>query len=116
MTYKLKCAVWELTLKCNLRCSHCGSSAGIPRKNELTTKECFKLCEELADLGCKDVSLMGGEPFLREDWFQVAQCVNNLGMNLNFVSNGIVLDRYIDKIAKLKPIFSQKSQFQKTAN
>lgn len=103
MPYNLKCAVWELTLKCNLRCSHCGSSAGIPRKNELTTKECFKLCEELAELGCEDVSLMGGEPFLREDWFQVAQCINNLGMNLNFVSNGIVLDKYIDKIAKLKP-------------
>jgi len=103
MTYQLKCAVWELTLKCNLRCSHCGSSAGIPKKNELTTKECFKLCEELADLGCEDVSLMGGEPFLREDWFQVAQCISNLGMNLNFVSNGTILKKYIEKISKLQP-------------
>jgi len=103
MAYQLRCAVWEFTLKCNLRCSHCGSSAGVPRPNELTTEECFRLCEELADLGCEDVSLMGGEPFLREDWYKVAQCINNLGMNLNFVSNGVILDRLIDKIVQLKP-------------
>jgi len=103
MSYQLKCAVWETTLRCNLRCSHCGSSAGLPRPNELNTKECFRLCEELAELGCEDVSLMGGEPFLREDWFSIAQCIKNLGMNLNIVSNGTILDRYIDKISQLKP-------------
>ncbi len=103
MSYKLKCAVWEFTLKCNLRCSHCGSSAGISRHNELKTKECFGLCEDLAELGCEDVSLMGGEPFLRNDWFSVAQCIKDLGMNLNFVSNGTILDRYINKVCQLKP-------------
>jgi len=103
MVYQLKCAVWEFTLKCNLRCSHCGSSAGIPRHGELTTKECFKLCEELAELGCEDVSLMGGEPFLRGDWLSVAQCVKDLGMGLSFVSNGTILDRYIDKVSRLAP-------------
>ncbi len=103
MTYQLECAVWELTLKCNLRCSHCGSSAGVPRPDELSTGECFRLCEQLADLGCVDVSLMGGEPFLREDWFSVASCVKDLGMNLNFVSNGTILDRFIDEIGRLEP-------------
>jgi radical SAM protein with 4Fe4S-binding SPASM domain len=103
MSYQLKCAVWEITLKCNLRCSHCGSLAGLPRANELTTKECFRLCEELAELGCEDLSLMGGEPFLREDWFSIAQCIKNLGMNLNIVSNGTILERYIEKISQLKP-------------
>ena len=103
MSYRLQCAVWEFTLRCNLRCSHCGSSAGIPRSNELTTKECFHLCEALAELGCEDVCLMGGEPFLRDDWFSVAQCVKALGMNLNFASNGTILDRHIDTISRLGP-------------
>jgi radical SAM protein with 4Fe4S-binding SPASM domain len=103
MSYQLKCAVWEITLKCNLRCSHCGSSAGLPRPNELNTQECFRLCEELAELGCEDVSLMGGEPFLREDWFSIGQCVKNLGMNLSIVSNGTILKKYIEKISQLKP-------------
>lgn len=103
MTYQLNCAVWEFTLKCNLRCSHCGSSAGLERKKELDTKECFTLCEELAELGCNDVSLMGGEPFMRDDWFSVGQCVRDLGMNVNFVSNGVALDRHIDRLALLEP-------------
>lgn len=103
MDYKLNCAVWEFTLKCNLRCSHCGSLAGCKRPNELNTQECFSLCEDLAELGCNDVSLMGGEPFLRGDWVSVAQCIKDLGMNLNFVSNGVILDRYISKVAKLGP-------------
>lgn len=103
MGYQLKCAVWEITLRCNLRCSHCGSSAGLPGPNELNIEECFRLCEELAELGCRDVSLMGGEPFLREDWSSIAQCVKNLGMNLNFVSNGTILDKYIDKVSQIEP-------------
>ena len=101
-TYNLRCAVWEFTLKCNLRCMHCGSSAGLPRPNELTTKECFRLCEELAELGCEDVSLMGGEPFLRKDWFEVASCIKDLGMDLAFVSNGTILHRFIDKLSLLE--------------
>ena len=95
MNYQLECAIWEFTLKCNLNCSHCGSSAGKARPNELNTNECFKLCEELAELGCEEVALMGGEPFLRKDWLSVSQCIKDLGMNLNFVSNGIILDQFI---------------------
>ena len=26
--------VWELTLACNMRCGHCGSTAGVGRKDE----------------------------------------------------------------------------------
>jgi len=95
--------VWEFTLECNLRCTHCGSAAGAPRKNELTTKESFDLCEQLADLGCADVSLMGGESFLRTDCFTVARSVKDLGMNVCFVSNGTMMDRYIDKVRRIEP-------------
>lgn len=103
MKYQLECAIWEFTLECNLRCSHCGSSAGNARLDELNTNECFKLCEELAELGCEEVALMGGEPFLRKDWLSVAQCIKDLGMNVNIVSNGVFLDQYIDKISRLDP-------------
>ena len=63
MKYSLSCAIWETTLKCNLKCSHCGSAAGNPRPNELTTEEALKLVEDLAELKTQDVCLMGGEPF-----------------------------------------------------
>lgn len=100
---KLGCAVWELTLACNMRCKHCGSSAGSARLNELSTEECFSLCEELAQANCDMVSLMGGEPFVHPDWYDISWCVKDLGMNLAFVSNGLLVPNIVDKLSRLEP-------------
>ncbi len=101
MSYRLDDAIWEFTLKCNLDCEHCGSSAGEEREGELTTEECYEVCEDLAELGCENVCLMGGEPFMREDWYEVAKYIQSLGMDLSFVSNGLLIPEVIDKLEKL---------------
>ncbi len=103
MKYDLSCAVWEITLGCNMNCKHCGSSAGTVRPDELTLKECYKVCEDLADVNCGIVSLMGGEPFFRPDWFEIAHCVKDLGMKLAFVTNGWSMPDVIDRLADLEP-------------
>jgi radical SAM protein with 4Fe4S-binding SPASM domain len=100
---RLDCAVWETTLACNMHCKHCGSSAGTARPNELSTEECYKLCEELAATGCNLVSLMGGEPLVRKDWNLIAWCVKDLGMDLALVSNGMLIPDYIDELIRLEP-------------
>ncbi len=101
MNNSLECAVWEITLACNMNCKHCGSSAGFARQHELQTKECYKLCEDLAEANCQTVSLMGGEPFLKEDWDLIGGCVKDLGMNLALVSNGLLIPKVIDKLVRL---------------
>ncbi|MFX0212425.1 MAG: radical SAM protein [Candidatus Hodarchaeota archaeon] len=103
MRYRLDCAIWEFTLQCNLRCSHCGSSAGLARKDELTTEECFRLCEDLAILKCNEIALMGGEPFLRKDWVEISQCIKDLGIKLSFVSNGLLIEQVLPELANLNP-------------
>ena len=40
-------AVWELTLKCDLACAHCGSRAGRTRPEELDTAECMDLVAQM---------------------------------------------------------------------
>ncbi len=96
-------AIWEITLKCNLKCKHCGSSAGKTRKNELTTDECLKICEELSEIGFKGITLFGGEPFLREDWHIIARKIKDLGMKISVVTNGFVnTDDIIPKLVNLK--------------
>lgn len=102
-SHSLDCAIWEFTLGCNLRCTHCGSSAGQARPDELSTEEAFGLCEMLASVGCKEVCLMGGEPLLRSDFMQVSECVKQLGMKLSIVSNGMIMDRFADGISGLSP-------------
>ena len=48
-------AVWELTLKCDLACGHCGSRAGRPRPDELDTAACLDLVAQMAALGVVEV-------------------------------------------------------------
>jgi MoaA/NifB/PqqE/SkfB family radical SAM enzyme len=60
--------VWEITLACDLKCLQCGSRAGRRRPNELTTQESLDIIDQFARLGTHEISLIGGEAYLREDW------------------------------------------------
>ena len=96
--------VIETTLNCNMNCIHCGSAAGKNRGDELTLNEFNKLFSDLSDLNCKLVTLMGGEPFLRKDWYDLAKSAKNNGMNVTFISNGwLIDDKVIDKLRKIDP-------------
>jgi radical SAM protein with 4Fe4S-binding SPASM domain len=85
--------VWELTLRCNLRCLHCGSRAGAARGDELTDEETIRLVNDLADLGMRSVTLSGGEPLLRENWPEIAAAFVKRGVRTNMISNGLKVDR-----------------------
>lgn len=63
--------VWEVTLACNLKCQHCGSRAGRPRPDELNTAEALELIDHLAALGTRELTLIGGEAYLRRDWIEL---------------------------------------------
>jgi radical SAM protein with 4Fe4S-binding SPASM domain len=80
---------WELTLRCNLRCRHCGSAAGHPRENELTTEEVFSICDQLPDLLVQEVDFTGGEPFLRPDLPAIASRLNDLGIVTSILTHGV---------------------------
>jgi radical SAM protein with 4Fe4S-binding SPASM domain len=96
--------VIELTLRCNMRCIHCGSAAGTHRKNELTHNEWVTVFNDLASLNGRLVTFMGGEPFLRPDWYELAEAVNNTGMKVIFMSNGYCInDKAIEQIRKIEP-------------
>ncbi len=93
--------VWELTLACDLNCRHCGSRAGKPRDDELTTPEALNLCEELVALGTRRVTLAGGEPTLRQDWPMIANAMTSKGVRINMLSNGKSWDADKARMAKL---------------
>ncbi|NWG26265.1 MAG: radical SAM protein [Pseudorhodoplanes sp.] len=72
--------VWEITLACNLKCRHCGSRAGAQRRNELTTDECLALIDDLHRLGTREITLIGGEAYLRSDWLALIEAIACKGM------------------------------------
>jgi radical SAM protein with 4Fe4S-binding SPASM domain len=81
-------AVWELTLRCDLACRHCGSRAGRPRPDELTLSEALDLVTHLAGLGVTEVTLIGGEAYLYHGWTEVVRAVRSQGMSCAVVSGG----------------------------
>ncbi|MCC5666365.1 nif11-class peptide radical SAM maturase 3 [Nostoc sp. CHAB 5784] len=95
MTYRrISYAVWEITLKCNLACQHCGSRAGHTRANELSTTEALDLVKQMAEVGITEVTIIGGEAFLRPDWLEIAQAITQAGMLCGMTTGGygITLD------------------------
>lgn len=81
-------AVWEITLKCDLACRHCGSRAGKAREDELSTEECFDLIEQMAELGVKEVTVIGGEAYLRSDWLDIIRKIRASGMQSTMTTGG----------------------------
>lgn len=94
---------WESTLRCNLRCRHCGSSCeGKSPVRELTTAEVTGILDTIAaDFNPRRifVSITGGEPLLRKDLFEVVAHMTQLGMRSCIVTNGTLLDE--DKARRL---------------
>ena len=81
-------AVWEITLRCDLACVHCGSRAGRARPDELTTAECLDLVDQMADLGVREVTLIGGEAYLRDDWLDIVRALRGRGLRASMTTGG----------------------------
>jgi radical SAM protein with 4Fe4S-binding SPASM domain len=80
--------VWELTLACDQRCTHCGSRAAEPRLNELTTAEAIDVVGELAALGTREVSLIGGEAYLHPGFLDVLAALRAAGITCSMTTGG----------------------------
>ncbi|MDE6026222.1 MAG: radical SAM protein [Lachnospiraceae bacterium] len=93
MKYQPITCVWEVTMGCNMRCGHCGSSCAEPLEGELTTEEALDLCDQIAKLGLRWVTLSGGEPLIRKDITELVKRLSDQGVAVNMITNGLLLDR-----------------------
>jgi radical SAM protein with 4Fe4S-binding SPASM domain len=100
--YKLRSCVWEITLKCSFSCRYCGSKGGRARENELTTEECRSVAGQLRDMGCRRVSLIGGEVFMRGDWDRIVRFLTDGGIRTAIITNGwLFTDRTLGLLKEL---------------
>jgi len=96
--FKPRVVGWELTLRCNMRCLHCGSIAGEPRPDELTVEEGFSLIDQLIELGTEVVTLSGGEPMTHPAWDQYARRLVDAGVRTYMITNGLILEQNVDRL------------------
>jgi radical SAM protein with 4Fe4S-binding SPASM domain len=83
---------WELTLNCNLRCVHCGSSCGAKHPNELSPEEALQLVDQLRALQPGVVALTGGEPLTRPDWHVIAGRLAADNHHVSMMTNGTLVN------------------------
>lgn len=99
MKYNPITAVWEITMMCNMRCKHCGSICENALPDELTTEEALDLCDQIADLGLEYITLSGGEPTTRKDWYKLVARLRKNNVVPNLISNGWMIDEEFAKKA-----------------
>ncbi len=78
--------IFEVTQRCNLRCRYCSIWKRPPP--ELSLPDIRRLVGEMASCGTQVVSLVGGEPFLRDDLEQIGAAVEQRGMRVAICTNG----------------------------
>ena len=99
--HPLRMVAWELTRSCNLACVHCRASAERgPYSGELSTKECFRIMDEIALVGKPVLILTGGEPLLRTDIFELARYGSDKGFRVVMATNGTLITE--ETIRKMK--------------
>jgi len=83
----------DITARCNLRCSYCYFfNNPVIEYRDLPTDEWLKFFDELGALGVMDVTLAGGEPFIRKDLTTLLEGIVRNRMRFSLLSNGTLID------------------------
>ena len=86
----------ELTLQCNARCFHCGSSCDPNAPQGLAPEQYLAVLEDVKenfDLSRMMLCITGGEPLLYKDFFPLMQEAHRMGFSWGMTSNATFITR-----------------------
>ena len=91
----------DVTNQCNLRCIHCYHPFDeYTFSNNLTLDEIKKIIDEAFSLGVFRVTISGGEPFIRNDIYDILKYISDKGMIIDVFTNATLIND--DVIKKLE--------------
>lgn len=92
---KLRNLFFELTLRCNENCIHCGSRCNEVRSDELPVQVYYDFLDKIKrDFGTNELMLCvtGGEPLLRKEFYDIMGYAHKLGFRWGMTSNATLID------------------------
>ena len=105
----------ELTYGCNLRCVMCYNPTHVAN-GELTLAEYEQLFDDLAAAGTVQLTLTGGEPLTRPDFWSIAEAARARHFALRIFTNGVrVTPDVAQRLADLAPVSVEVSLYGVTA-
>ena len=99
--HPLKQLFWECTLRCDLKCRHCGSDCKMKSESkDMPIEDFMKALDSIAkkkDPESVFVIISGGEPLMRMDLEECGRAITDKGFRWGMVTNGLHLtrDRYL---------------------
>lgn len=88
--------VWNCTRQCNLNCLHCYASAIKQRSTEeMDTSAGKSFIKSLAEFGVPVILFSGGEPLLREDFFDLADYARHQDLRVALSTNGTLITKTV---------------------
>jgi MoaA/NifB/PqqE/SkfB family radical SAM enzyme len=98
---------FELTSRCNFRCRMCyvcGTDENSLMNRELTTEQWIELGRQARDAGVLYITLTGGEIFIRKDFFEIYEALQQMGFIITLFTNASLLnDDMIQRLVKNPP-------------
>ena len=89
----------SLTERCNLRCTYCMPSEGVPlspKSHIMNYDEILSIAKTFVDHGVTKIRLTGGEPLIRKDVPVLLNKLSTLPVEIAITTNGITIDRYLE--------------------
>ena len=91
-------AHWSVTGKCNFKCRHCYMSAPDAKLGELSHDTIMDIIQQLYDCGVMSVSITGGEPLVRKDFFEILDALLEHDIHVKTIySNGALVNEKLLK-------------------
>lgn len=104
-------AMIELSYRCNFRCKMC-YLVEFKSPRQLSTEEVFGVIDELAAMGCLVLTLTGGEPMLRKDFFEIAEYAREKRFALRIFTNGSRIGpEEAERLAAIRPLSTEVSVY-----
>jgi len=95
--HPLRTLFWECTLRCNLRCRHCGSDCkNVSTVRDMPKEDFLKVIDSVravTDPHKVMVVITGGEPLMRADLEQCGRAIYDKGFPWGMVTNGFAMTR-----------------------
>jgi radical SAM protein with 4Fe4S-binding SPASM domain len=93
---------WLCTNQCQFHCGHSDISNPRPRSDELTTKEVIEALDALSFLGCEIFSVIGGDPFIRKDLFDILGYAKRKGMKIALTTHSYNIESFLYEIEQVE--------------
>lgn len=91
----------SLTGKCNLHCHYCFYADEMVGRNDLSVERWVTFFNELKDLAVRNVTLSGGEVFMRPDLFELIDAVIDARLSYGILTNGtLITERTIEEFMR----------------